>query len=70
MSNFDEPTAHPRADLPRVEASQWVSDDDLVAFALPTRASARDIDALVRRYPVTALIVAVGLGIVIGKLLR
>ncbi len=70
MSSFDEPTAHPRADTSRVAPSQWVSDDDLVVFSLPTRASARDIDALVRRYPVTALIVAVGLGIVIGKLLR
>ncbi len=70
MSNFDEHTAQPSTDQTRAEPSLSISDDDLVNFSMPTGSSSRDIEALVRRNPLTALIVAVGLGIVIGKLLR
>ena len=52
------------------EPSIWGSDDDLSTFALPTSSSSRDIQTLVRRYPLIALIAAVWLGIGIGKLTR
>jgi len=70
MSSFDEPTAQTGANKTRAEVSLSMSDDDLVDFSMPTSSSSRDIEALVQRNPLTALIVALCLGIVIGKLLR
>ena len=52
------------------EASLWTSDDDLTTFALPASSSSRDLQNLVRRYPLIALIAAIWLGIGIGKMTR
>jgi hypothetical protein len=53
-----------------VEPSFWSSDDDLTTFALPASSSSRDLQSLVRRYPLIALIAAIWLGIGIGKVTR
>ena len=53
-----------------IEPSAWTSDDDLSTFSLPVSSSSVDIQSLVRRYPLIALIAAVWLGIGIGKLTR
>ncbi len=70
MSSSDESSAQPGANETRAEPSLTTLDEDLITFALPTSSSSRDIEALVQRNPLTALIAAVGLGIVIGRLLR
>jgi hypothetical protein len=70
MSSFDEPTAQPGANKTRAKASLSMYDDDLAGFSMPASSSSRDIEALVQRNPLTALIAALCLGIVIGKLLR
>ena len=53
-----------------IEPSVWTSDDDLSTFSLPVSSSSVDIQSLVRRYPLIALIAAVWLGIGICKLTR
>jgi hypothetical protein len=61
---------NPADNKPGIEPSVWTSDDDLSTFALPVSSSSVDIQSLVRRYPLIALIAAVWLGIGIGKLTR
>ena len=63
-------SANNPGDKTGIEPSVWTSDDDLSTFALPISSSAVDIQSLVRRYPLIALIAAVWLGIGIGKLTR
>ncbi|MEX0805187.1 MAG: hypothetical protein WD688_17970 [Candidatus Binatia bacterium] len=63
-------TNNPGENKIEAEPSVWASDDDLSTFALPISSSSRDIQTLVRRYPLIALIAAVWLGIGIGKLTR
>lgn len=67
MATFDESNDATRN---RAEPFFASSDDDLVAFALPTRSSSSDIQALVRRYPLIALLAAVWIGVGLGKLTR
>ena len=62
-------TNNPGENKTGAEPSLW-NDDDLTTFALPVSSSSRDIQTLVRRYPLIALIAAVWLGIGIGKLTR
>jgi ElaB/YqjD/DUF883 family membrane-anchored ribosome-binding protein len=47
-------------------------EDGLVQFELPPRdsSSLEELAGLVRRHPITALIVAAGAGLVLGKLVR
>jgi hypothetical protein len=70
MPEIDEPTMQPGARNRQTEPSLWRSEDDLSDFALPTGPSELGIEAAIRRNPLTALIAAVLLGVVIGKSLR
>ena len=69
MAIFDE-SNDLMGNKPGAERSFRSSDDDLVTFALPTHSSFVEIQALVRRYPLVALVAAVWLGVGIGKLTR
>ncbi|HVG28800.1 MAG TPA: hypothetical protein VM864_03680 [Pyrinomonadaceae bacterium] len=70
MSSFDEPTAQSGANKARAEANLSTYDDDLANFSMPASSSSRNIEALVQRNPLTALLAALCFGIAIGKLLR
>ena len=65
-----ESTSQPDAATTGPKASLWVDNGDLAQFAMPTSSSCCDVEGLIRENPLTAVLGAVCLGIVIGKLLR
>jgi hypothetical protein len=64
-----ESTSQPGMNKARAKPSMF-ADSSLAHFAMPASSSSSDIEAMVRRNPLAALLAAVCVGIVIGKLLR